>query len=282
MADGNALGAAFHALGLRGHWPRLRRNLRALCETLTLAALLTVPQTGLGESQLRVSSGEVEIVVERFPAEGCHLLIWLPSMYDEEELERDFVAALPDGGMEAWWSDLVDAHFLPRSVRSYDEVPPSDVAAVISAAIDVSDRKIALMASGRGALAAFAGAVEWVSKNPEEGRFLGVVVMFPDVYAYPPAPGEMPVFHPVLDDVPISIRFLEPEYSPRYLWLDLTVEHLRGAGADVQVRYLPRVRAGFHFEPEPTAREIELQSGFPALLRETLSSMGSTEGCTGQ
>ena len=113
-----------------------------------------------------------------------------------------------------------------------------------------------------------------------DGSVEAVVAMFPDVYAYPPEPGDMPVFHQALSEVPISVRLIEPEYSPRYLWLDLTVEHLREAGADVQVRFLRQARAGFHFEPDPTAMEIETQSTFPALLRETLATMERSTQCT--
>lgn len=227
-------------------------------------------------ADLSVTAGETDILIARLPAEGCVRLIWLPSMYDKEDLELDYLSRLADIGIEVWWADFVDARFLPRSYRSYDRVPPNDLVAVIDAAMAPPNKRVAVMASGRGALLALTGAQRWARRNPDGDRFLGMLAMHPNFYAYPPQPGDLPAFHHALDEVPLRVRLIEPEYSPRYLWLDLTIEQLREAGADVDVRYLRRVRAGFHYRADPTPEELNMQTAFPTILRKALDEMAGS------
>ena len=219
------------------------------------------------ERALATPGGEIRVeVVRPDPAKAPAVrLIWLLSRFGEAEGQRAHARSLAAAGLEVWIVDLLAELFLPNLASSYEQVPAAVLAALIDAAVAPDGPPVALFAQGRGALPALTGARAYRAAG-DAGPFAGVILSSASLYARSPQPGEMPEPHPALAELPLAVALLQPQFSPRYVWLDLNRQLLAAAGAAVWVAPMPGVRGGFWFRPDPSAAEQAALAALPATL----------------
>lgn len=71
------------------------------------------------EDEMSVSvADDVEMIVERHPARGKFLLLWLAPEYGFREAHRSMARRLSEQGIEVWQSDVVESQFLPPGSSS--------------------------------------------------------------------------------------------------------------------------------------------------------------------
>jgi alpha-beta hydrolase superfamily lysophospholipase len=218
---------------------------------------------------------DTDVPVRVFPARGRELILWLPSAAEEQASNRQLAARLAREGFEVWMADLLGARFLPELISSLDEIPGSDVAALIEAAA-ASGKQVVLLSGGRGALPLLAGAQAWRARHPGGQGLAGAVLLYPHLYVGTPEPGYDADYLPVVGATRLRIVILQPQLSPWYWQLDRLKAELERGGSRVMVKRYAGVRDRFYYRPDTTPAENALAARFPALLREAVTELKST------
>lgn len=253
------------------------RYLPSLATALVLALLLAVagPADALDSARVVVTHEDgARTEIQRYPAQGAYLIVWLPSAEGEARRQARQAARVAEAGIEVWIPQLLATRFLPRVGSSLEAVPAQDVADVIQVARARSGRRVAVLAAGRAALPALTGASQWRMQADRPAGLLGAVLVSPYIYAGSPSPGRQPSRHEQISGLDLSVVLLQPELSPRYWWRDLAQRYLREAGARiVETRVLADVRDGFYRRPQPRKQEREMIRRLPELLRSSLEAL---------
>lgn len=248
-----------------------------LARLLALLALTGAAPAAEAPPLRSVTVGDgVEVPVQVYPARGQELILWLPSAVGEGATHRQIAARLARDGFEVWTADILNARFLPELVSSLDEIPGSDVAAVIEAAV-ATGKRVVLLSAGRGALPLLAGAQVWRARHPDGQGLAGAVLLYPHLYVATPEPGRDAEYLPVVGATRLRLTILQPQLSPWYWQLDhLKAEFERG-GSHVALRGFAGVRDRFYIRVESTPAENALAERLPTVLREAVTQLRSTQ-----
>jgi len=248
-----------------------------LAPSLALLALTGAAPAADAPQQRTVKIGNgIDVPVQVYPARGRELILWLPSAAEEGPSNRQLAARLAREGFEVWMADFLNARFLPELLSSLDEIPGTDVATVIEAAA-ASGKQVVLLSGGRGALPLLAGAQAWRARHPGGQGLTGAVLLYPHLYVGTPEPGYDADYLPVVGATRLRIVILQPQLSPWYWQLDRLKAELARGGSVVTVKSFANVRDRFYFRPETTPEENALAARFPALLREAVTELKSTQ-----
>jgi len=202
-----------------------------------------------------------ELSVERHPAAGRDLILYLPTGLGRAEGESRLTAALARQGMTVWRPDFFEARFLPPLESSLGEIGDDDLTAVLRAA-QATGKRVYLMGAARGGLLALrmvAAAAR--AKLPAPA---GLILLHPNAYAGAPAPGAEAQFHPAVAQTHVPVFVLQPERSPWRWRLASLAAELRRGGAPVYTQFLPDVRDRFYFRPDATDAEDKAAATLPA------------------
>ncbi|MCG6935845.1 MAG: TlpA family protein disulfide reductase [Proteobacteria bacterium] len=214
-----------------------------------------------------IAAPGAEISIDVYAANGDTLIIWLPSEAGFQSAQRQVATALAARGIEVWLVDLFESRFLPTVASSLDQIPATDVSAVITQA-GHSGKQIFLLTSGRGTLPLLLGAHHWQQSHPDAIGMRGVILLSPKFYVDTPDPGEAAELLPVVQHTNLPIFILQPKLSPWFWKLDQTLPALEYSGSEVFVRFLPAVRDRFYYRPDATAAEQALARQLPRLLQQ--------------
>jgi hypothetical protein len=219
-----------------------------------------------------VNAGDTDIPVTRYAAPGKILLLWFPSEYGVLAAEHIAARHLAEKGYETWLPDLYGARFLPVVPSSAEELPADDIYQVIRAAAAQQPwRKIWLVTAGRGAKYVLEGARLWAQKEGAKKPLAGAVLLYPNLYAKQPDPGEDPAYLPIAGDTRLQLIILQGELSPWYWTLDSLQTALRGAGSRVTNRTFPGIRDRFYFRDSATAPERALGERLPEVIADAIT-----------
>lgn len=237
-------------------------NTHAATDVVTQELLLSLPE-------------DAEVAVQRYPASGESLVIWLAPESGVGSVNRDIAVQLANQGIEVWLADLIEAHFLPGTRSSLYKLPASDVVTLIQTAYQQTNKAIYLMGAGAGIIPLLRGAHAWQLNNTRQGVLKGVIVNSPDFYVGTPNPGEKPQLLPIVSHTSLPVFILQPKQSPRYWQLADTVPELERAGSDVYVRILRGVRGGFHIRKDAVPLEKAVTLKLAGIIRQSITLLNS-------
>lgn len=207
--------------------------------------------------------------MQRFAALGEKLLVWLPSEHGHRPQEEVLAAALAKRGIEVWLPDLLTAHFLSPVASSMLQIPPADVAALITDAAEATGKRIYLLSAGRGAVPLVRGVVT-ATRAPA-----GVILLFPNLYRSKPEPGATPEYIDAVSKVRVQVFVVQPGLSPFAWWLQPLSTALQRGGATVKIIKLDGIRNRYYFRPDATALEDAMAQQLPVLLVDLMSQQAA-------
>lgn len=239
------------------------------------ALLLSVPghdaraQGEPSEQSLTLNNG-TELFISVFPAESNRLLVWVPSYATPFDAVREVAHQLGQHGIEVWYADLLEAHFLPKTASSVYTIPGTDIVQLMEYARQSTNKKIYWYAESRATIPVLKGLRQWQLNTRDRSKFGGVVLNSPYFYIETPDPGQDARLRPIVSVTNMPVFILQPQYSPRYWQLRETVPALESSGSDVFVQVLKNMRGRFHFRPDATDDEIRFTMHFGQLIAQSL------------
>lgn len=228
-----------------------------------LLLLLLIPHLATADETRLIAAGDTQIPISHYAARGSSRIVWLPSEYGVLPEEQAVARRLARKGIEVWVADLYGARFLPTVASSAEALAADDVFHVLEEA-SRDGRRLWLVSAGRGAKVALEGARLWQQRK---GKTLaGIILLYPNLYAGQPEPGEDPAYLPITTETRQRIYILQGELSPWYWTLDSLVHSLQQGGSRVTVQTFPGIRDRFHFRPHATPAERALGERLPNII----------------
>ena len=244
------------------------RNTLSLLYTLLL---LLVAVDSRAES-LELELLEETLTIERFPAQGKQLVLYVAPGYGFNQRGTATARALADLGIEVWMLDLAENFFIPHGNESSHHFDGRYVAVVIEQAHAQSGKNITLLTSSFGAIPVLRGARQWQRNNAElkQPYLNGAILFSPELYRSIPALGEEPEFEPITSATNIPLMIYQSELRNNRWQLDKEVQQLQQGGAMVYQKILPDV-VSFFYEIDELPKTLqtlrELPKEFPRIIK---------------
>ncbi len=245
---------------------RPHRYVSAILGGVLLAAALGVPAR-----DVRLADG-IDVPVSVHAARGDALLLWLPPGIPGATTDALLAEKMRAHGIEVWRAGVLEARFLPALESSLEQVPDSDIVALIDAA-RASGKRVTLLASARAGVLALRGAHAWQTAHPGAAGLDGVILLHPNLYLGPPEPGREAEFHPVVARTRLPVHVIQPEQSPWRFRLDALKPALERGGARVTLQFLPGVRDRYYFRADATPEEDAESAQLPARVRGAIDTL---------
>lgn len=215
------------------------------------------------EESILLNDGELDVPVIRYPASGstAPLILWLPSSHGTSPRQSMTAQGLAELGIETWIIDLHLAYFVDPGRASIEQFKAEDIAQLLHYAAAENPRKIYVMSSDAGAIAALRGIARYQQQTAEVGSVQPLVgaILFEPKLNYPSnAPGEVPQYLPVAHNSTLPIYYIQPGNSTRQWRRNEIVEILQSGGSQVFLRALPGVVSGFQQRPDEDLNEIDI------------------------
>jgi len=244
-------------------WPRL--TVFCLLWLLTGATFAATA----GETRVMVS-GELEIPVTVYPAEGDRVLLWLPSEHGLQQSHAALAQALAARGLESWLADLYAAYFLPVGPSAVEDFEPSVVADLIKAVRESTGKQVILASHDRGAITVLEGARAWQLAHPDDDALGSAVLVSPYLLVGTPEPGQTAEYRPIASATNLPLYLVQPERSPLYWHLPELKQRLQSGGSDVFTQVLPGQRDRFFFRPDAVEAERAAGERLPATINNAV------------
>ena len=209
------------------------------------------------EIRLALPSG-VEIVSQRYAADGDVLAVWLTGQFGRIEEEHKAAADMAARGVETWVTDFLAPYFLPLLPSSWGQVPDRDLGDWLQALrTRHPERRIVLISTGRVAAIALRAVNDWRARHGGDAAnpVAGALLMFPLLYQEL-VPGEEPRYDPVVNQTRLDLVILQPMSSAGFWWRERLQGFLEAAGSTVRVDVMPGLRDGFYRRGDINEREI--------------------------
>lgn len=247
------------------------RTLPALA--LTVAALLTANAVVAGAAPSQISidlpSG-ASVPVERHPAKGAGLLVWIPSEHGVRSPQGPIAEALAARGIETWVVDLHSGYFVPVGRSSMDAFPVDDMVALLREARQTSGKRIFVASTGRGALLTLEAirAAQAAGDPPVRGA----VLFHPYLYAGRARAGEDPPLAPIVSATNVPVYIIQPSLSAKHFRSAELGDALQQGGSRVFQHPLRGVTDGFHLRTDAdlTAADLAARADLPAVMERAL------------
>lgn len=224
--------------------------------TLLFAILLFLPQLCFAENEISVSvSPEVDITIERFPASGKYLILWLAPEYGLRTNHRFMARQLTEQKIEVWLSNIAESMYLPQSTSSLKQLDGKYVAELIDYAHKITGKKIVVAGDSYAALNVLLGAHQWQQRANRSQDFIGAILFSPSIYAYIPSLGLPPEFMSIASSTNIPIMIYQAQKSGNITQYKRLIEQLQQHDNPVYSKFIPNVRSLFYTE-EPTREMI--------------------------
>lgn len=240
--------------------------------------LIQYPMVSLAQSLLNETlelDDDTETTLTIFPADGEQLLIWIPSFATPTQTATSIAHQLQKIGVEVWYTDLLEARFLPKAGSSIYKIPDGDIIALLNHAQKVRDKKIYFYSESRATIPVLRGLRAWQQTSQNHKIFGGLLLNSPYFYVETPDPGKSAQLRPVVSVTNLPIYILQPEFSPRYWQLQDTIPALQQSGSDVFIQTLKNVRGRFHFRPDATEAETKFTQTFGQLIYQSMQLLNS-------
>lgn len=213
-------------------------------------------------------SDDIEITVDKFPAAGKYLIIWLSPEYGFRETHRSFARNLQEKNIEVWQVNMLESLFLPQSVTSLRQLSGQYIADLIEQSNQISHKKIIIAGDSYASINALIGAYRWQQRKHSDNYFIGAILFSPYTYAYIPALGKPPVFMPIVSSTNIPLIIYQAKKSGNEAHFMTLVEMLQQHNNPVYVKHIPDIMSLFHKSP-PTKTMLKNS----ASLSENINQM---------
>lgn len=238
---------------------------------IIFAASFLVSEVCFAETDMviTVSTGD-EITVERFPASGKYLMVWLAPEYGFRGAHRSLARMLTEQNIEVWQSNIVESLFMPQGSTSIKKLNGLRVADIIEHAHKITGKKIIVVGDSYATVSALQGAHQWQRKNHIKPYLIGAVLFSPYTYSTIPPLGQLPEYMPVISSTNIPIMIYQAKNNGNIGQFDSLVEKLQQHGNPVYTRLTPRVMSLF-YEEMPTKEMLEQVKPLPISIKKMIS-----------
>ena len=234
---------------LKTYIPRIFHN-KLFFAVLISSLLLSNTCLAKQEIKVVVSSGD-EITIEKFPAKGKYLMLWLAPEYGLREAHRSMAGMLANNNIEVWQSDILESLFLPLSSTSIKKLDGKHVADLIEYAHKITGKKIIVVGDSYASIVALQGANEWQTRKQTIPYLIGAILFTPNTYVSIPPLGQLPEYMPIISSTNIPIMIYQSQTSSNIGQFDSLVKKLQQHGNPVYTRLTPKIMSVF-YEREPT------------------------------
>ena len=243
-------------------WELNRLSRRCLGPVLWCVLWLSVPANGIaiaGQTALIELTSGFELQLQRFPAHGRDLLIWVPSEYGIRDGNIPFAETVQRQGIDYWLVDLHESYMAPTGRHAYADFEPAHVKELIDHAVGQGWQRIFLGGESRGAALAMQAARLWQIENPGNTALIGMLFYHPNLIDGYTAIGELARFRPIARETNLPVYIFQPQFNTKYLHSRELSEQLQMGGSPVYLHFLQGVRGGFHVRDSDrlNARETE-------------------------
>ena len=220
------------------------------------ALLMFASFSAFASEEISISVKDQELLVQRYPAQGKHLIVWIAPGWGSREQSFKLIEDLAQSGIEVWHVDILDSLFLQRSSSSMRGLGGIYVEELLKQAHQQSGKSIVLISRSYGAVPLLRGAREWQLKHPSADYFKGAIIFSPDLYSGAPALGMQPDYLPIVDATNISLVIFQGSKRGNRWQLEELTRRLESGGAQVYVKILKNINSVFF---EPSRAEISRQ-----------------------
>lgn len=232
-------------------------------------------QTGLfssnlaAEEKIVVTTDGMEITVDRVPARGEYLLLWIAPEYGFRPAHHSMAKNLAKNGVEIWQTDIVESLFLPPGSNSLKSLSGQYVADLVESANALTGKKIVVVGDSYAAMNALLGARMWQDRNHTESYLIGAILFSPYSYASIPPLGLAPDYLPIVDSTNIPLLIYQAQNSGVTGQFDQLLARLRANDSPIYTQLLPDIMSLF-YEEEPTPAMIQAAQTVAHGIRQLL------------
>lgn len=201
-----------------------------------------------------------------------YVLLWFPCDQGLGSKEEAIAREINQLGVEVWLMDLLGAYFAPIAPSSMRELRGEDVTIAIGKVFAETRKPVVLLAQGYGAVPALRGVRAWQHHGGSDKILKGVILLFPELMASEPVPGQVPEYLPVTEQVATQIKILQPERTPARFWLEDLSSLLVKGGSQVDIQILPKIKGYFFTRDNANAKEKAATEALPQTILDTLNS----------
>ena len=248
--------------------------LPCLLFTLLQAASLSAAET----VEIELPDGN-ELTLERYPAAGRRLLLWLPSENGFGPGHVAIAQGLARQGIDVWVLRLHSSFMLLPGRQSLDELQGRELLPVLQMAADAGFDQLYLMSSGRGAALALKLSYLWQQQQPQNARLLrGLVLFTPHLLEEKLVIGRKAGYLPIGEYSNLPLYVIMPEYSTKYARSRELAERLQLGGSPVYMHQMKRIRGGFQMRADEDLEpvDIEMRRRLPKRIRMALDLLSRT------
>jgi thiol-disulfide isomerase/thioredoxin len=232
-------------------------GMRALLLCLSLCLPCLTPAVQADELSIRTRD-DTDLSLQRYPAQGQYLLIWLAAGNGLDQREIQLARDLAEKHIEVWQIDFADALFQPHGNQQLRDLNPDYVADLITAAHGKTGKQILLAAHAYGAIPVINGIHRWQSRRPRTAYLRGALLFTPELYTGAPELGKDPEFIPTIYATRVPL-FIYQDAKHHTTWqLPRLLHLLENNAAPVYVKLLQGVTGLFYSSDESAATEAAL------------------------
>ena len=239
------------------------RKLKSFLQDLIPKALimsLFISSACFAENEISVpvSSGD-EITVEKFPASGKYLILWLAPEYGIREAHRSMARMLTKQNIEVWQSNILESLFLPQGSSAIKKLDGKHVADLIEYAHKTTGKKIVVAGDSYATTSALLGAHQWQKRKQSKPYLIGAILFSPYTYASIPPLGQLPEYMPIISATNIPIMIYQAKNSGNIGQFDSLVEKLQQHGNPVYTRMTTKIMSMFYESPPTAAMKKQVE-----------------------
>jgi len=210
--------------------------------------LLVCTVTARANTSLTLDVLGEEFTLQRFPASGNQLVLYVAPGYGFNDRSTAMAHALSGFGIEVWMVDLAVNLFLPPGNSSIRSLDGRYLAMIIQQAHIKSGKNITLLSSSYGAIPVLRGARHWQLNNHKRKQTYlnGAILFSPELYRTIPALGIDPEFEPITSATNIPVMIYQSELRNNRWQLDKVIQKLEKSNAVVYRKILPGITSFFY------------------------------------
>ncbi|BBP46972.1 hypothetical protein THMIRHAS_23450 [Thiosulfatimonas sediminis] len=213
--------------------------------------------------------GEVEIPLHRAQpmSEVRAQILWVPSEYGLLEEERKLAHQLAQKGIAVTLINPYEPLFLAPTPSAFEQIPVDWIGALI-ADMQHLDLPLWLVAPNKAGVLALKALEN--RQLDTATRFIGLLLLNPNLYLNTPEPGKPAEFWPQVTNANLPISVVQGELTSLRWRLPELQQGLAQQGSDVFIQLLPAVRDRFYFRPDAVTLEKQMAEGLSARLLEAM------------
>ncbi|MGD9000653.1 MAG: hypothetical protein PVF75_09580, partial [Granulosicoccaceae bacterium] len=198
---------------------------------------------------LEVSIEEQMLTIDRYPAQGEYLLIWVAPGFGSHARVFSAAEQFARHGIEVWHVDLVESLFLTGGTSTMRAFDGRYVAGLIDAAHEQTGKRVVLLSRSYGVLPLLKGARRWQEKHVHDTAdfLVGAILFSPEMYRSIPALGLQPEYEPIAGATNIPLMIYQGGTRGNRWQFPELLQQLQAGQAAVFVKIMPGV-TGLYYE----------------------------------